>query len=279
MPVITFSSPKGGAGKTTAACILASMLAEQGATVTIIDADPNQFVQEWAQLPGLPATLQVVGGATEETIMDKIEEAASMTAFVIVDLEGLASLMVSHAISMSDLVVIPVQGSQFDASQAARQIGLIKRTEKRGGRAIPYTVLITRTNPAIMPHTLKHILQSFDERAIPVLKTRLCDREAYRAMFSYGGTLQGLAGKGVANTTVAINNAAEYAAEIVQRLRDAAVGERADDPGQHDLLGHGEMHFLREREHLQSPHSVITGMGALADRLRRPLSRTRLVMM
>ena len=50
MPVITFSSPKGGAGKTTAACILASMLAEQGATVTIIDADPNQFVQEWAQL-------------------------------------------------------------------------------------------------------------------------------------------------------------------------------------------------------------------------------------
>ena len=54
MPVITFSSPKGGAGKTTAACILASMLAEQGATVTIIDADPNQFVQEWAQLPGLP---------------------------------------------------------------------------------------------------------------------------------------------------------------------------------------------------------------------------------
>ena len=42
MPVITFSLPKGGAGKTTAACILASMLAEQGATVTIIDADPNK---------------------------------------------------------------------------------------------------------------------------------------------------------------------------------------------------------------------------------------------
>ena len=71
-----------------------------------------------------------------------------------------------------------------------------------------------------MPHTLKHILQSFDERAIPVLKTRLCDREAYRAMFSYGGTLQGLAGKRVANTAVAINNAAEFAAEVVQYLRD-----------------------------------------------------------
>lgn len=220
MPIITFSSPKGGAGKTTAACILASMLAEQGASVTIIDADPNQFVQEWAQLPGLPSTLKVVGGAAEETIMDMIDDASSTSAFVIVDLEGVASLMVSNAISLSDLVVIPVQGSQFDASQAARQIGLIKRTEKRSGRAIPYSVLITRTNPAIMPHTLKHILLSFEERAIPVLKIRLCDREAYRAMFSYGGTLQGLAGKGVANSTTAINNAAEYAAEIVQRLRD-----------------------------------------------------------
>lgn len=220
MPVITFSSPKGGAGKTTAACILGSMLAEQGASVTIIDADPNHFVAEWAKLPGLPDILTVVSDVTEATIVDQIEEATSVSAFVIVDLEGAASLMVSNAISFSDLVVIPVQGSQFDASQAGRQIALVKNTEKVARRKIPYTVLITRTSPALMPLTLKHILQSFEERAIPVMKTRLYDREAYRAMFSYGGTLQGLAKTGVSNVTTAINNAAEFAAEIVQRLRD-----------------------------------------------------------
>ena len=55
MPVITLSSPKGGAGKTTAATILATELAERGAAVTIIDADPNKNVVDWSKLPGKPA--------------------------------------------------------------------------------------------------------------------------------------------------------------------------------------------------------------------------------
>ena len=56
MPVIAFSSPKGGAGKTTAATVLATVLAERGATVTIIDADPNKNVVDWAKLPGKPTS-------------------------------------------------------------------------------------------------------------------------------------------------------------------------------------------------------------------------------
>jgi cellulose biosynthesis protein BcsQ len=42
-PVISFASPKGGAGKTTAALVLASELLQQlKKPVTIIDADPNR---------------------------------------------------------------------------------------------------------------------------------------------------------------------------------------------------------------------------------------------
>jgi len=151
MPVITLSSPKGGAGKTTAATILATELAERGVAVTVIDADPNKNVVDWSKLPGKPETLTVIGDVTEETIVDAIEEAASKTAFVVVDLEGTASLMVSYAISMSDFVIIPVQGSQLDAKQAARQMKLIKAQERIAGRAIPFAVLFTRSNPAIQP--------------------------------------------------------------------------------------------------------------------------------
>ena len=42
----------------------------------------------------------------------------------------------SYAISMSDFVVIPVQGSQLDAKQAAWQIKLIKAQERIAGRSI-----------------------------------------------------------------------------------------------------------------------------------------------
>ena len=219
MPVITFSSPKGGAGKTTAACILGSTLAERGASVTMIDADPNKNVVDWAKQPGLPTNLSVIGDVSEETIVDRIEEASAASAFVIVDLEGTASLMTSYAISMSDYVIIPVQGSQLDAKQAARQMALIKAQERVSRRPIPFAVLFTRTNPAIMPKTQRHIEARFDELSITVLKTRLSDREAYRAIFSYGGTVAGLADKGVSNLATALNNALEYTSEVVEKLR------------------------------------------------------------
>jgi chromosome partitioning protein len=165
MPVITLSSPKGGAGKTTAATILATELAERGVAVTVIDADPNKNVVDWSTLPGKPETLTVVGDVTEETIVDAIEEAASNAAFVIVDLEGTASLMVSYAISMSDFVIIPVQGSQLDAKQAARQMKLIKAQERIANRSIPFAVLFTRSNPAIQPKTQRHIEERFGDWA------------------------------------------------------------------------------------------------------------------
>ncbi len=219
MPVIAFSSPKGGAGKTTAATIFATELAERGAPVTIIDADPNKNVVDWSKLPGVPASLTVIGDVSEETIVDQIEEAGSKTTFVIVDLEGTASLMVSYAISMADFVVIPVQGSQLDAKQAARQMKLIKAQERIANRSIPFAVLFTRTNPAIQPKTQRHIQERFIELAVPIMDTKLFDREAYRALFSYGGTLSALSDKGVSNLTAALGNARQYTAEIVEWLR------------------------------------------------------------
>jgi chromosome partitioning protein len=214
MPVIVFSSPKGGAGKTTAATILATELAGMGASVTVIDADPNRNVVDWAELPGVPDSLAVIWDTSEETIMDRIGDAASKSAFVIVDLEGAASLLMSYAISMADLVVIPVQGSQLDARQAARQIDLIKFICS----SIPFTVVFTRTNPAITPKTQRHIEARFAELKVPVLQTKLYDREAYRAMFSYGGTLAGLEGK-VSNLHAAIKNAHAFVSEVLWHLR------------------------------------------------------------
>ena len=186
----------------------------------MIDADPNKNVVDWSKLPGKPATLTVIGDVTEETIVDAIEEAAGKDAFVIVDLEGTASLMVSYAISMSDFVIIPVQGSQLDAKQAARQMKLIKAQERIAGRAIPFAVLFTRSNPAIQPKTQRHIEERFHELAVPVMDTRLFDREAFRAIFSFGGSLSSLKDKGMSNLPTALANALEFTGEVVERLRN-----------------------------------------------------------
>ena len=57
---------------------------------------------------------------TEENIIEEIEAAAQKTPFVIVDLEGTASMTVAYAVSRADLVIIPTQGSQLDAKQASQ---------------------------------------------------------------------------------------------------------------------------------------------------------------
>src|SRR4051794_31471048 len=130
MPTISFASSKGGAGKSTSAVLLATELAKHGTTVTIIDADPNQPVSRWGKKPNRPEALTVVSGVTEETLIDAIEDAAARTAFVIVDLEGTASLMVTQAMSRSDLVIIPTKGSALDAMEAIKVIKFIGRQER-----------------------------------------------------------------------------------------------------------------------------------------------------
>jgi chromosome partitioning protein len=222
MPVIVVGSPKGGVGKTTTALLLAFVLANLGATVAIIDADPNRLIVNSATLPGVPQNIEIVGDkppVTEDAILDMIEAASTRSAFVIVDLEGTASLMVALAVSMADLVIVPCLGSQLDASKAAPMIRFVHQQERVARGPIPYVVVLTRCNPAILPGTQRHIERTFAERKIPVLKTKLFDREAYRALFSYGGTLASLKDKGVSNVETTQRNAHAFAAEVIERLK------------------------------------------------------------
>jgi chromosome partitioning protein len=218
MPTIAFASSKGGAGKSTSAVLLASELAVRGTTVTIIDADPNQPVTRWGKKTGKPEKLTVVSDVTEETLIDAIEEAARKTAFVIVDLEGTASLMVAQAMSRSDLVIIPTQGSALDATEAIKVIKFIGRQERGYSRTIPFALLFTKTNPAVRPRTLKAIEADMREQGIPIFGTALHDRDAFRAIFSFGGTLYGLDEKLVSGVPVAARNVQKFVAEVVGML-------------------------------------------------------------
>jgi chromosome partitioning protein len=222
MPTIVYVSPKGGAGKTTAALLLATQLAESY-DVTLIDADPNRPIKTWSSGGNTPARLTVVSEVDEENIIERIEAAAEKTPFVIVDLEGTAAKIVVLAVSQADLAIIPIQGSQLDAEQASRAIKVIKQREKMTGRALPYAVLLTRTNPAIRTRTMAHIQKGLIDAGIPVMQSELHDREAYRAVFSFRQTLKGLDAHEVANLDKAQANVEEYAMEIIQGL--AAAGQ------------------------------------------------------
>jgi chromosome partitioning protein len=225
MPTIAFVSPKGGAGKTTSAFLLSTALAKLY-DVTVIDADPNHPIQTWASGGNTPPRLSIVSDVDEDTIIERIEDAAAKTPFVVVDLEGTASKIVIYAISQADLVIIPTQGSQLDANEASRAIRVVLQSQKMTKTETPYTVLLTRTNPSIRTRTQAHIQKGLIGAGIPVLNTELNERDAYRAVFSFQQTLEGLNPAEVPNLDKARLNVWEFVHEVVERLKDVEQGGR-----------------------------------------------------
>lgn len=221
MPTIVFASPKGGVGKSTSAVVIATQLALKGASVTLVNADPNKPVSQWARRGNCPPHLTVLADVSEDTIIETMEGAAQKATFVLVDLEGTASMTVAYAISRADLVIIPTQGSQLDAAEAAKAIKLIRQQERAFGRSISYAILFTRTSGAIRPRTLQHIRDEFAKHDVPTLRTQMQEREAFRAIFSFGGTLESLDTRQVANRDAAISNARQLATEVIAMLRQS----------------------------------------------------------
>ena len=227
MPVIAFANPKGGAGKTTTALLLSTELAKQGATVAIIDADPEKWISQWGALDGRPETLSILSDVTEETIVDRIEEASEGAQFVIVDLEGTASLMVASAIGMADLVIIPVQGSSMDARGGAKTVRLIRNQERMARRTIAHAVVLTRTSAAVTSRALRNVAEQLMSGGVDVFRTAIVERAAFRDVFDYGGTLDTLNPKVVSNLPRARENAREFAGEVVAKLKAQQVREAA----------------------------------------------------
>ena len=221
MPVISFANPKGGAGKTTTALLLASELASKGAQVTIIDADPEKWISQWGAMPGKPDNIEIISEVTEDGIVDLIEEASGRTQFVVVDLEGTASLMVANAIGMSDLVMIPTQGSSMDAKGGAKTIRLIRNQERMARRAIPHAVVLTRTSAAVTSRALRNVQEQLLKAGIEVFETAIVERAAFRDLFDYGGSLADLDPAQVSNVEKARINAQQFTGEVLARLRAA----------------------------------------------------------
>ncbi|KKJ75232.1 hypothetical protein WH95_19610 [Kiloniella litopenaei] len=226
MPTIVLASSKGGVGKTTIALVLAQALVQAGAKVSLIDADPNSPISMWEKRTGkenIPKMLSLELGVTEDNIVEKIDEAAEKNVFVIVDLEGSANLSVSYAIGRADLVLIPTQGSQLDADEAAKVLKLINREAKAYRRTIPFAVALSKT-PYIKPRTAKHIESDFKKSNIPILPVEMFERDAFRAIFTFGGTLYDLTQEEVSSPQKAIENAEHFAKGVANYIREQMNG-------------------------------------------------------
>ena len=218
MPVICAANPKGGAGKSTTILTLASTISKEGASVTIIDADPNRPITDW-RTGESKLSIRVIGNATESNIRDIIAEEAAKSTFVFVDLEGTASRLASRAIIRSDLTLIPLGGTALDAKQAARAVALVQESEEDIGRRLTFRLAFNRTSPAPFTRRIeREITRQMTENELPVLETHLHQREAFNAMFMQRLSLYELTTDNVNGLQAAIDNAQALTAEVIDLL-------------------------------------------------------------
>jgi chromosome partitioning protein len=204
------------------ACELARQALDKSLTVGIEDADPRQDAADWAKIEGKPKNIQIFENANEENIMDLIDEAKSKNAFVLVDLEGVRSNTVTYAISKADLVLVACQASKNDAKEAVNTLKTIRNSGRMIGRDIPSAVIFGRTSAALLTKNAKYIYNEFETAGIEIIKASLVDREAYRNILFFGGsvnTLEAKTNREKDSIDKAAANAKELAEEVKKKLQ------------------------------------------------------------
>lgn len=218
MPVITIANTKGGAGKTTAAVLLATELAQMGLPVTVFDSDPQHWFSQWFETARPRGTISLVNHVTASALEGHMRHMNRASDYSVIDLAGERNQLTAAALAFSDLVLIPVQGAGMDAKGAAKILDILARIKAETGIDIPHSVLLSRVNPMVTTHSLLAIKGLLAQRGVAVMATPVVERAAFREMFDRGATLHDMAGGKVSNLDKALQNARQLADEVLRHL-------------------------------------------------------------
>jgi len=222
MPVIVMASPKGGVGKSTCAVLLASEFARMGAEVTVLDCDPNKSLTRWAN-HGMPKGVTLHSDVGRAEVVPTIKAADGDGRIVVVDLEGVASQLVSRAISQADLVIVPMQATALDAEIGSEALALVREEEEALGRDIPHAVVLTKTSAAVRSRVQRDLEKQLEEAGIDVIRPPLVARAAFSELFAYGGDLTAMMNNPDIVTggkvDKALANATSFTEAVYERLK------------------------------------------------------------
>jgi chromosome partitioning protein len=223
MPVISFANPKGGSGKSTLALVLALELSRQGASLAVVDADPNAVIADWATRrtkDGLQVPFSVVSRPKEAEMVGTIGELAQSHDWVLIDLEGTASRLLSRALARSHLVLIPLNPSPIDARLAAAAVQLVLEESEALERAIPYRLIYSCYPAAVATRSFKRIDSEIRAEQLPLLEQGLVQRAAFRDIFDFAATLDELTEDKTSGLDQARANAFLVAQAVVNALKE-----------------------------------------------------------
>lgn len=177
--VIAIATQKGGAGKTTLTMQLAAALNEQGRSIAVLDLDPQESAQRWAEAAPaakpFPATVRGVA-PDENRWKPSLKELRKAHDVVLLDCPpSIDHPATFFAIDFADLVIIPVVPSPMDlwSARAMEKLILSQMPARPGLRAVLLPNRVQRTS---LSADVMDVLKDF---ALPVLNQSVSQRNAY----------------------------------------------------------------------------------------------------
>lgn len=145
---------------------------------------PKQVLIRWSS-HGMPKGVILKSDIGRSEIVSTIRAADGDGRIVIVDFEGVASQLVSRAISQADLVIVPMQPTALDAEIGSEALALVREEEDALGRSIRHAVVLTKTSAAVKSRVQKELEQKLNGAGIDVIEPSLAVRAAFFELFAY----------------------------------------------------------------------------------------------
>lgn len=173
--IVSFSCLKGGTGKTALSIHLAHAIALAKRKVILIDCDPQGSASGWAAAREEASPFPVIGMARDSLHRDIVPIIADYD-HVVLDTPPRVSALARSAILASDLVLIPVQPSNYDVWAAAETVDLVKEA-MQFKPDIKAAFIVNRriTNTAIA----REVNDALANYPFPILKTGIGQRVAF----------------------------------------------------------------------------------------------------
>ena len=185
MAIVCIASAKGGVGKSTLSCLLGVEFALDGYAVSLLDCDLNQHASAFGEKAKIDrfAILPNIG---EQEVLKTLRYAEASSDIVIVDLPGGSSTLAIKALQRSHLVLVPTQPSLPDVRDAMKTLAQIDDAQELARSPISRAVVWTRFLPGFESRVSRHVRQSLEGEGVPILKSALMERAAFRAMHLTG---------------------------------------------------------------------------------------------
>ena len=190
--IVLLGSQKGGCGKSTLAVNIASLLAQNGKDVCLVDADRQGSASDWLEYRDDTEASVIHGVAKFGSVSSTLKDLDSRYEYVICDVAGRDSKELRSAMMAAHVLVAPLRPSQLDINTIPHLTEVFSQAKEFNPELRGLLVLNMCPTHAMIKEADEASEYLLDVSEFKLASTRIHDRKAYRDSFCDGlGVIDG----------------------------------------------------------------------------------------